>query len=215
MKKKVATQLCNRCPVGKELAATQNVILALGDTRWRLQLCEDCGRRLERDMFAWGRLGESLGDANSKNSLSYLSADYLVQARHAAELRSSQERKPEKMAIFDSKVAIFEPGPVTSQLNLPHNASQWRFTEHASQLNLPHNASQWRFTEHAIERMEEREISVVEALRAASAPQITREGKLPGTALHETVGIKVVVNVKTKHILTATRTQPIKEEAIS
>ena len=197
MKKKVATQLCNRCPVGKELAATQNVILALGDTRWRLQLCEDCGRRLERDMFAWGRLGESLGDANSKNSLSYLSADYLVQARHAAELRSSQERKPEKMAIFDSKVAIFEPGPVTSQLNLPHNASQWRFTE------------------HAIERMEEREISVVEALRAASAPQITREGKLPGTALHETVGIKVVVNVKTKHILTATRTQPIKEEAIS
>lgn len=40
-------------------------------------------------MFAWGRLGESREEASSRDGLRFLSADYLVQERHAAELRSS------------------------------------------------------------------------------------------------------------------------------
>lgn len=72
----------------------------------------------------------------------------------------------------------------------------------APPITLPLDHGDWHFTEHALERMEEREVDVVDILWACSSPTLRRPGDDHGVFIHERNGTKVVCNPTTKDILT-------------
>ena len=173
----MARMKCDRCPVTKARNAVTKHTISLGTTRWSLALCEECGRRLEREMFGWGRLGNQLDDAPDT---SRYGPDYIAAHRRAAEQRSSQREEPRPVP---------KPTPTTER-----------------PLGLPLSASQWRFTDHAQERMGERQVDALAVLHAVTSPTLVRPGDAPNTRILEARGVKVVVNSFTNEILTVAST---------
>lgn len=179
MARKIITiELCVRCPVGREKEATRTEMLALGDTRFQLRLCETHGEALVRDVFAWGRLGEQLEEIPKGTRFT---PEYAAEQRRLADLRTKQAQEDRAKERHPSATPVTKPQKLRG---------------------LPHDADQWVFTLHAQQRLQEREISVVDALRAACEPSVVRHGRTDDTAIHENGEAKVVVNPNTKEILT-------------
>jgi hypothetical protein len=181
-RKVVVVELCVRCPVGREKEATRTELLSLGDTRFQLRLCETHGEALVRDVFAWGRLGEQLEEAPKSSKFT---SEYAETHRRAAELRAQQaeEDRAKERHPVGKKPPVTKGFPVTLR-------------------TLPHDAGEWIFTLHAQERLRERNITAVDALRAACEPSVVRHGRTTDTAIHENAEAKVVVKPSTKEILT-------------
>lgn len=178
-RKLVKVDVCDRCPSGREKRATSTEFLSLGQTTVKLHLCDKHGRDLDRDFWLWGQLGETL----EKQSAGKYNSDYVADARRAAELRAQQVEKERAEQAIESVPAA-------------------EAVSRAQMVTLPYWASSWVFTKHAMERLHERDITAVQALSAACTPSVTRMGRTDDTAIHENEHAKVVVNKKTKEILT-------------
>lgn len=181
-RKVVVIELCVRCPVGREQEATRTELLSLGDTRFELRLCEAHGEALVRDVFAWGRLGIQLENLPSSSKFT---PEYAAAHRRAAELRTEQAKEDRARNNHPAGKGTPATQPQTGKLR-----------------GLPHDADEWVFSLHAQQRLQQREIAIVDALRAACEPLVVRQGRTPDTAIHENGEAKVVVNPNTKEILT-------------
>lgn len=71
---------------------------------------------------------------------------------------------------------------------------------------LPTEAGEWTFTEHALERMRQRHINPIAALRAVCAPKMTRGAGEVNLEIREAGGVTVVVTLNTKEIVTVIQT---------
>lgn len=172
---------CDRCPVTRKTPATRSETISIGDSHWSLDLCEICGRKLDMEIWSWGRLGKEVDARGSQAAIRLITEDSKFEARRAAELRSQQ-----KDAVSTARSAAVEaPQPARA--------------------GLSPSAAKWRFTNHALERLQEREVGVIEALQACTKPSVRRAGDRPGVSVQETGGVQVVVNDATKEILTVAR----------
>lgn len=181
----VKTRVCDRCPTGKERPATRTENISIGSTRWRMELCEGCGAKLEREIFSWGRLGEQLEDRVGPACRGGYDVE---QQRHTAELRAAQTKIDR-----DARIEI-TPDPMMN--NIPSTGLP---------VGLPVSAGDWIFSQHAIERLTERGVRVIDALRAASQPKVRRPGRGPGVWVQYSNGVKVVVNRQAMRILTVAK----------
>jgi len=182
---KKIVRVCDRCPVGHEQPVDTSVVLGLDKTRWKLELCVECNKRLEREMFAWGRLGEQLEEWTPGGH--QFDETYVAGSRRAAELRA--------------KEAAHTPKPAP-KVNLTVSAEI--------------DGRRWAFTEHSIGRMTEHNIRAVDVLRVATNPEVTRlatpyDGGLATltgrSEVHEGNGLKVVVDLINREILTVARSE--------
>ena len=171
---------CDRCPQGREQPATRTETISIGDSRWQLDLCEDCGRKLDRDLYSWGRLGTPVEERGSAEGQRIIASGYLFEAKRAAELRSKQ--------VAEDRSRPAKGATVVTRVDL--------------QDVLPPHAADWGFTDHARERLEERKIHVIDALRAATRPTVKRPGNKPNTVIHEANGVQVMLDINAKQILT-------------
>jgi len=177
-RKLVNTLVCDRCPPGRAKPATCTVTLSLGDGRWSLDLCEGCAGKLDRDVASWARLGRAL-DYAPGSAFEFFSADYRRDARAAAESRG---RESAGRAQVTQAAALVSPTP-----------------------GLPPGADDWRFTGHARSRLAGRGIPAAAALQAAARPTVRRPGRRPGTVVHQADGVKVVVALGTREILSVSQ----------
>ena len=180
----VVVEVCDRCPVGREGPATRTEIISIGTSRWQLKLCEKHGSDLDREMFGWGRLGEQLEDHVGTAFRGY----DVEQHRRTAELRAEQTR-----ADRDAEPLAMTLAAATIKAE-------------ANRTGLPVSAGKWVFTQHAIERLSERNIRVIDALRAASQPKVQRPGRDRNVWLHSSEGVNVAVDRSTNRILTVSLT---------
>lgn len=181
---KIKVQVCDRCPVGREGPATRVEIISLGTSRFQLELCEDCGSRLDREFYAWARLGQQL---ETEVGPSFRGGYDVEQHRHTAELRHEQTQ-----ADRDTHAARLESdSPIIGYMGT----------------GLPVSAGKWIFTKHAIERLSERNIRLIDALRAASQPKIQRPGRDTNVFIHVSNGIQVAVDRSTNRILTVAHSE--------
>ena len=176
----VKVRTCDRCPIGKEKPSTLTQRFSMGDTHWQIDLCEQHGAMFEREIYAWGRLGEEVEPVSAPIRFG---TSYVEQARRVAELRT-QQSEADRAARADEQ------------------AQQIVASAHHALPGAPSDADAYVFTDHARERLAERGVSVVSALWAASAPHVRRPGRQPGLMVHERNGTKVVLNPHTKAIIT-------------
>lgn len=175
----VKVAYCDRCPVGKEKRATETVVLSLGKSSTKLHLCDRHNKDLERDYYAWARLGEDVVPAEPARPFGI----DREAARRVADLRTVQWR--EDLA------------------NMPEKITATDATSKRAVDGLPYGAGDWTFTRHAMERMVERGVSALDALRAAVDPSIVRTSdKQADCMVHERGPAKVTVNPSTKEIVT-------------
>ena len=171
----VKTRVCDRCPRGREKKATHlDEPLSLGESKFLLDLCDVHYAELDRLVYSWGRLG------NEVEQQVRFGADYKERSARLAELRTSQAETPVAKAVPTKALRLVGPVPE----------------------GLPADATEWVFTEHAKVRMGERKVSAIQALRAACTPVIQRPGRTDETMVHEGYGVKVVVDLDQKTILT-------------
>lgn len=178
----VVTEVCDRCPMGKEGPATRTEVISIGTSRWQLKLCEKHGNDLDREIFGWGRLGEQLEEHSSPAFGGY----DIEQGRRTAELRAEQSK-----ADRDAEPMTLAAATIKAEAN---------------RTGLPVSAGKWVFTQHAIERLSERNIRIIDALRAASQPKIQRPGRDRNIWLHTSEGVRVTVDRSTNRILTVSLT---------
>lgn len=209
MRKAVKVKVCDRCPVGREGPATRSEVISLGGSRFLLALCEDCGKKLDREFFAWARLGEQLEEGQQASRV--ISAEYLAEARRTAELRAKQEREDKSKAAADQAAARMAEALATAGAM---RADELMLAAGAPlDSSLPAEAGQWSFTEHARERMIERRITVLDALRAVVLPTIRHSGRTSTTFVHTAGGVRVVIDPSTMKILTVAhqKNEPIED----
>jgi len=177
-RKLVKVLVCDHCPPGREAPATHTQTLTLGDGSWSLDLCEGCARKLDRVVVSWARRGRALNHAPA-SAFEFFSADYRRDARSAAQSRARENasRAPTRQAAG--------PAPPTPA--------------------LPPATDDWLFTGHARSRLAGRDIPAAAALQAAAHPTVRRPGRRPGTALHQADGVKVVVVLASREILSVSR----------
>lgn len=184
-KRRVQVKVCDRCPIGKEKPATRTVRFSLDKTTWDIDLCEQHGGMIERELYAWGRLGREVEDADQVGRM--FGSKYHHDARRLSELRSTQAAADREHATVGE--------PSTNARTLLASVS-------GPQPAAPSDASEYVFTDHARERLEERGVRVIDAIWAASAPTVRRPARQQGLAVHERGGVKVVLNPQTKAIIT-------------
>lgn len=186
--KLVKFKACDRCPLNKKpVPATRTIRFGFGDTFWDIDVCELHGHQLERDLYGWGRLGRVVEQQQLGRMFG---SDYSANARRLSELRSEQHR--EDRAVDDarrSELAAATGTELLARVQGPQPAA-------------PEDAGEYVFTEHALMRLEEREISAINALWAASSPKLRRPARQQGLIIHERDGVKVVLNPQTKAIIT-------------
>lgn len=188
MKRQEIVKVCDRCPLGKNpVRAVRTIKFGFDETRWKIDVCEKHGEMLERELYAWGLLGQRDEEVPS----SRFGAEYGSTGRRLAELRTAQAREDREVmeAARDYSAAA------TGTELLAQNAAG---PQHAA----PPDAGEFIFTQHAIERMVERNVKAIDALWAASAPTVKRPGRHKGLMVHERGDTKVVVNPSTKTIIT-------------
>jgi len=217
MRKAVKVKVCDRCPVGREGPATRSEVISLGGSRFLLALCEDCGRKLDREFFAWARLGEQLEEGQQASRL--ISAEYMAEARRVAELRAKQVHEDKSKEVTAQAEADRAAAEAQMAKVLATDGSM-----RADELmlaagapldsSLPAEAGQWSFTEHARERMIQRRITVLDALRAVVLPTIRHGGRTPTTFIHIASGVRVVVDPSIMKILTVAHQAHQKNEPI-
>lgn len=184
----VKTKTCDRCPLGKKpVPATRTIRFGFADTFWDIDVCEMHGSMLEREMYAWGRLGRIVED-NASGTM--FGSDYGTNMKRLGELRATQSREDRELA--EAKRAD-HPAATGAELLA---AAQ------GPQPAAPADAGEYVFTEHALQRLEEREIRAIDALWAASEPTLRRPARQQGLMIHERAGTKVVLNTQTKAIIT-------------
>jgi len=67
---------------------------------------------------------------------------------------------------------------------------------------LPAEAAEWTFTEHALRRMSQRHVNPIVALRVVCAPVTKRGGGRWNVEIREAGGVRVVVMLDTKEVVT-------------
>lgn len=182
-KRLIKVTVCDRCPVNKQRPATHpNVRFGFGENRWKIALCDQHYDMLSRDLYAWGLLGEEVEETNKPTFRQ------TPELRRLAELRTRQSQEDREIARAGRDYSVVAVG---SQL-----------VERLGGVDVPHWHKDWYFTQHALDRMEEREVDVIEVLRTCVDPQKSRTAREPGLVIHERGETKVVLNPRTKVIIT-------------
>jgi hypothetical protein len=199
-KQYVKVKDCDRCPTNRQVPATGTFRFSFGDHVWEIDLCEQHLKMIERDFWAWARLGR---EVEQQGVGLMFGSEYHMTARRTAELRTVQAA--EDRTRDEAKAAITSAAKrgdelLREQVSGPRPAA-------------PNDASAYVFTEHALMRLREREVRAIDAIWAASDPTIVREARQPGLAVHERNGVKVVLNPNTKAIITVAMVDP-KRKAI-
>ena len=193
MRRKVKVKVCDRCPIGKELAATREMTFSLEGSTWKIELCEKHGNDLDRAIGGWGRLGEQVEPDSPRH---VFTPEYGAELRRVAELRSRQAdedraRRANKDQAAKDWQAIDRVNPVITTAARPQ-VLQTR----------PTSGRPWIFTDHARERMEQRGVDILDALHAATVPTLVRSAKTPELRVHERGDVRVVVNPEDCTIIT-------------
>lgn len=186
MRKRIKIEACERCPLGRERPATRTVHLSVDHSHWVLQLCEEHGKDLDRDTWGWGSLGQLTEPPSSSGNFD---EGWRTNAKRAAEQRTRQAAE-DRLAV-KAKTSVLQANPATRAVPRP----------------LPPAVGDYHFTDHARERYIERKIKMVDILWALSMPTIIRPGDRPGTEIRIRDGVKVVLCVQSKEILTVANTK--------
>ena len=189
-RKLVKVKDCDRCPTNRQVPATGTFRFSFGDHHWEIDLCDAHLKMIERDMYAWARLGREVEQHGVGRMFG---SEYHRQPRRTAELRTAQTAEDAAKERVTSNAKRGDE-LLAEQVTGPRPAA-------------PADASEYVFTEHALQRLREREVNPIDALWAASDPTIKREARQPGLTLHERNGIKVVLNPHTKAIITVAATE--------
>lgn len=171
-KRMVKFRECDRCPRNrKPNVATRMVPFSFDTEHWKIDLCDECFLRMEREMFAWGRLGT---EDEAAPTVQRFTKETVEAGRRLADLRTRQAEKP--AAPVASTKPMHLAGPIPE--------------------GLPEEAKDWVFDPHAIQRMRERHVSALEVLRAACKPEVfAPSDREPGDRMvHRAGGVKVVVD---------------------
>lgn len=185
-KRLVKVRECDRCPRNrKPNLATKQVPFSFDGVKWLIDLCDDCYDKLEREMYAWGRLGEEIDQSET--------------ARFTEETRAAGIRLAELRA--QQREDLTKARPVAPEEVVPKRAM------HLANVptGLPDEAKDWVFSDHAIQRMRERNVSAVQALFAALSPEIQRPGRDDDTTVCYARGVKAVVKFADQVVLTVAR----------
>jgi hypothetical protein len=171
-KREVKVTMCDRCPPNRAKEATETVTFGLAARKWTIDLCHEHYRQLDRDIYGWALLAREVEEAAPVKRFTEESKEA---GKRLAELRAKQAEKTVTLKEVPAK-AMHLSGPLPA--------------------GLPPEAGEWVFTDHAVQRMKERKISAVQALRAACTPDIIRESedKNANVMVHVCNGIKAVVN---------------------
>lgn len=172
-------RVCDRCPTGQEQPVESTVTISLDKTRWKLELCVECGKRLEREMFSWGRLGQQLEEWVPGGA--QFSDSYVEDSRRAAELRAKEAAaKPKPKPKVDLTV--------TAELD----GRRWAFTEHSIA----------RMTEQHIRAVDVLRVASNPEVTRLATPYDGGLATLTGRSeVHEGNGLKVVVDLINREIL--------------
>lgn len=183
-KREVPVKVCDRCPPNRPKEATETVTFGIADRKWTIDLCPEHYRALDRDIYGWALLAREVEVAEP---VKRFTEETKEAGRRLAALRTQQAEAEPVLKKVPAK-AMHLSGP------LPEG--------------LPAEAGEWVFTDHAVQRMRERKVSAVQALRAACTPSIIRESEDPNQSdlsIHIRDGIKVVVNEVDQVIVTVAK----------
>jgi hypothetical protein len=194
-KKFVKVKDCDRCPTNRQVPATGTFRFSFREHHWEIDLCDKHLKDIERDMYAWARLGREVEQTGLGRMFG---SEYHMTARRTAELRTSQSA--EDRSRDEEKAAITSAAKRGGEL--------LRESVTGPRPAAPNDADAYVFTEHALTRLAERQVRAIDALWAASDPTIVREARQPGLAVHERNGVKVVLNPNTKAIITVAMVDP-------
>jgi hypothetical protein len=186
-KVKIKKRICERCPVGREQPATRVETISLGSTRWRLELCENCGRRLEQDMWSWGRLGKPLDNEESRPFGTY----DIAGQRRAAELRSVQVNA-ERPKRPDTPEESIDLGP----------GRRWVFSANAMERLDEFHIRAVDVLRAADDPFDIRDANIDDGILATLAGH---------SKVYEGHGVKFVVDLKSNQILTVAKSTSEKD----
>jgi hypothetical protein len=183
-KRIVKTRDCDRCPRNrKPNAATRTVPFSFGTEHWKIDLCDECHARMEREMHSWGRLGV---EDESFQGATRFTQETTEAGRRLAALRTRQQEPRIVAEATKATKPMHLAGPIPE--------------------GLPADAGDWIFDPHAIMRMGERKITTVQALKAACSPDVVQPSKTdPNVYWHWHGDIKAVVDPVTQVIFTVAR----------
>lgn len=198
---------CQRCYGGK-VPAVARVRFNYKGTPYETILCASHAEKIELDMQAWVRTATELGvtreDSRAASSFARpIGAPYVAEEAGRAPVRvprivQANTARP-GLPVPDPALALrmgYDPDPAFPRRDeiRPETVEAW----------------QDAFTEHALERMELRQISVTQVLRCIQSPAKTRRcpskpGADTDTAMYVFEDVKVIVNERTRSILTVSR----------
>lgn len=184
-------EVCNRCPYGKQLIATQSRTYALEDRYYEIPLCDTHAEMFDRDYNKWVMLSEEIDNPyvneSSTTSVNGIFSSQLDEQRRLRELKEVAAVKERERIAAEER----------------QRAANAKLTEDHARKVIP-GSMKWKITQHAYMRMVQRGVSVFDVLKAAAQPEQTyyqpHRGEL--LAIHQCGHVRIAVNEDEKVIIT-------------
>jgi hypothetical protein len=197
-------EVCDRDAPGREKPYTQERIFALEGRHYLLRLCDAHAEMFDRDLAVWTRLAEEIEnpDTNGRVKSEYFNNQRKEEARRITELREAANRKAQiEQAALARRKAIDVETEMQDELE--------------ARLSIP-GATNWRVTDHARQRMRQREFTITDVLKTATAPQQTYAQPWHGRGekIYQRGECRIVVDERHNSIITVIdRTTDITNDA--
>lgn len=184
-------EVCNRCPYGKQLIATQSRTYAMEDRYYEIPLCDSHAEMFDRDFNKWVMLSEEIDnpyvDESSTTSVNGIFSSQLDEQRRLRELKEVAAVKERERIAAEER----------------QRAANAKLTETHARKLIP-GSMKWKITQHAYMRMVQRGVSVFDVLKAAAQPEQTyyhpRNGEL--AAIHQCGHVRIAVDEDTHSVIT-------------
>lgn len=183
--------LCDRCSFGREKEASTERVFCLDELWYELNLCEDHAKMFDRDWTGWTRLATDIDPPSGRE-------------RHSEWFSAERKRETERIRELRDKA---NTQAASAEFALRRAAEIELETAQREELNARQSipgALEWRLVNHARERMLERGFTIHEVLTTAASPGtvVRQPWRGPDIAVHQRGDCRVVVNDRTKAIIT-------------
>jgi hypothetical protein len=168
--------------------ATTVMKFALGDSRYKISVCEQHADALNRDMLKWARMSEPDEIAT------------FVPKVRTAPVENMTVPFP---VVQTGEVITLDDELREIKMPLPRVRRATKKALMAADPELIERFKSWKLSEHARERAEERDVDLPDVLWAAELPDSSRQSDAnPNLWVHQRGHIRVVVCPETREIVT-------------